>query len=126
MTKIGYRFINWALLFLAGFIVYEFTRNIDGMEGVVVSECLKSDGYKKDFCLIDLDNSFMYVLVEKNDVLEIGDKVRVKAPNKYIITESYALQTIPLIIFAILCFAIAIAKTFIALDDDWNYTHLKN
>lgn len=125
MTKIGYRFINWALLFLAGFIVYEFNRNIDDMEGIVVSECLKSDGYTKDFHFIDLDDSFMYALIEKNDDFKIGDKVKIEGLNETIMDTSYGLQAVPLIIIAIACVVVALFRAFIALDD-LNYRYLKD
>lgn len=65
MTKIGYRFINWALIFLIGFIMHEGLRDVDGMEGTIISEQYKGSCWESDFQTIDLDDSFMYVQVKK-------------------------------------------------------------
>lgn len=126
MTKIGYRFINWALLFLAGFILYELDRDIDGMEGTIISERLKADGYENDCHFIDLDDSFVYVLIEKNDNLKIGDRIKIKCPNKCLANKSYPLQTVVLIIIVIACFVLALFRTIIATEYLSDYSYLKD
>lgn len=126
MTKIGYRFINWALIFLAGFIIYEFTRNVDGMEGTIVSERYKGAIWHKDLQMIDLDDSFIYVLIEKNDNFKIGDRVRMKCSNKLIINRSYPLQAIIFIVIMIVCFVVLLFRILTVLNDDWEYRRLKD
>lgn len=125
MTKIGYRFINWALIFLAGFITYELCRDVNGMEGTVVSEQHKGKFWKKDCQTIDLDDSFIYVQIEKNDNVKIGDRVRVKS-NDMIIELSHIIQGFFLWCLILTCVVIAIVRTAIAADGNCDYRYLKD
>lgn len=125
MTKIGYKFINWALLFLVGFIIYELARDVNGMEGTIVTECHKGGFWKEDLQVIDLDESFVYVLQEKDDNLKIGDRTIVKS-DCAILQASHPIHGIFLCVFMTTCFIVAIVRTALAADDDWSYIHLKD
>lgn len=125
MTRIGYRFINWALAFLVGFIIYELARDVNGMEGIIVTESHKGGFWKKDLQVIDLDDSFVYVVQEKDDNLKIGDRVIVKSDSA-ILQASHPIHGLFLCIFMLTCFIAVIVRTALAADDDWSYRYLKD